>query len=514
MKTAAVWFGILSVISFRVGAAEQKSLVGVNTDRLEYYSPACPTIDAMKTSQRFGSVRNPGDGKCELDENGWPKHDFGVVVAADVPNISGVYELSCEGKASVMGIFGRTAVKNLKFNGKLTTAEVEYKGGGAFALTFAQTDGGVRNLKLLRPGYTSDEQVFTNEYIKSKDPFGAVRLMNWGKTNGSTVGKWEDRCKPTDAQWSIKGGPWEPWLDYATKHHKDLWINVPHLADDDYVRNLAKLCKEKIGDAPVSLYLEDTNEYWNKQFPQQHWEKEHAKEVAEQFELNDPPTGADDLRHRYHAMRTLDIGRIFREAFGADDSRIRPVLTGQLASPGATEDAVSWIEKHFGPAKNFVYGVACAPYFGSGGDIVNSPDATAEQLAEHLLETAQRYSTPQSKTAASAKRFHDLAKRKGIHSIAYEGGADLGQSIPGKMSKPAEQRFIAERAKAQFLPTTGQAVGEYLDWWFNSGGDEFWYYKDFSIYNKSGYFGLSNDPKKIDTPKYHAAIDAAKRHAQ
>ena len=147
------------------GAADEpRSLLGVNTDRLVNYSPACPTIDAIKTSQRFGSARNPGDGRVALDENGWPTDDFGVVVHADVPGVEGVYKLSCEGRARVSGIWGRTLVRNVTFDGKLTTADVEYKGGGAFALTFSGTSGGVRNLKLLRPGYTSDR------YIASGSP--------------------------------------------------------------------------------------------------------------------------------------------------------------------------------------------------------------------------------------------------------------------------------------------------------------------------------------------------------
>jgi hypothetical protein len=287
-------------------ALDAKSLVGINTDFITYYSPACPTIDAIKSSQKFGTIRNPGDGRCPVDENGWPKEDFGVLIAADVPGIAGVYKFSCEGKSHVSGTWGRTVVQNVKFDGKTTTADVEFKGGKAFAITCSGTEGGVRNVKLLRPGYASDEQVFTNEYLKSKQPFGAVRLMNWTRTNDSGVSKWDERCKVTDAQWSRKGGPWEPWLEYAAKHHKDLWLNVPHMADDDYVRNLAKLCKEKLGNAPVNLYLEDTNEYWNRQFKQAKWMEEQAKTVADRWKLNDPST-AGELRHRYHAKRTLDI---------------------------------------------------------------------------------------------------------------------------------------------------------------------------------------------------------------
>lgn len=514
-STRVVFCLILSLLAVgrTVSAAEvppppAKSLVGVNVAWLNFYAPGCPTIDAIKSSQRFGSPRNPGDGRCPLDENGWPKADFGVVIAADVAGLTGTYKLSCDGKASISGIWGRTAVKNLMFDGKMTTADVEYRGGGAFALTFNGTNGGVRNLKLLRPGYTSDEGVFTKEYLASKEPFGAVRLMDWGKTNDSIVSRWEDRCKLTDAQWSIKGGPWEPWLDYVAKTHKDVWICIPHMADDDYVENLALLCKKHLGDAPVNIYLEDTNEYWNRQFKQFKWIEEQARSHAEEWKLNDPPGG--DVRHRYHAKRTIEIGRIFRDVFGGNDTRIRPVLTGQVAGYGNTEDAVKWVEANYGPLKEQVYGIACAPYFGNYGP-ATAVASTADELADHLLAAAKKYSTPASPTAAATGKFHALAKSKGVHSMAYEGGADLG-GPPGKMDQKLAQRYVAVRAEAQTRPSTGQAVGEYIEWWFASGGDEFFYYNDFSPYARSGYWGLSNYPGKIDTPKYKAAIESATKH--
>jgi hypothetical protein len=513
LRTPTIILTLLATVALAAPVARSdeppKSLVGVNAAWLMYYSPMCATIDAIKSSQRFGSPRNPGDGRCKLDENGWPTSDFGVVIAADVAGLTGTYKLSCDGKASISGIWGRTAVKNLKFDGKTTTADVEYHGGGAFALTFNGTSGGVKNLKLLRPGYTSDEGVFTKEYLASKEPFGAVRLMDWGRTNDSTVSRWEDRCKLTDAQWSIKGGPWEPWLDYAAKYHKDLWICLPHMADDDYVENLALLCKQHLGDAPVNIYLEDSNEYWNRQFKQYAWIGEQAKSHADEWKLNDPPY-AGDLRHRYHARRTIEIGRIFRDVLGGNDARIRPVLSGQVAGYANTEDAVKWVEKQYGPLKDYVYGIACAPYFGNYGPATNVA-STADELADHLLAAAKKYSTPASPTAAAAGKFHALAKSHGVHSLAYEGGADLG-GPPGKMDQKLAQRYVAVRAEAQTRPSTGQAITEYLEWWFTSGGDEFFYFNDFSPYARSGYWGLSNIPGKIDTPKYQAAIAVAKKH--
>jgi hypothetical protein len=337
--------------------------------------------------------------------------------------------------------------------------------------------------------------------------------MNWTSTNGSKVATWEQRTSPGDAQWSIKGGPWEPWLDYAAKHRKDLWLCVPHLADEDYVRGLAELCKQRLGDAPVHLYLENTNEYWNWQFPRRSGPTNTRASGRPALKLDEPSTGEGDLRHRYHAHRTLEIGRIFREVFGAGDARVRPVLSGQVANPGATEDAVKWIETHHGPAKQFIYGVACAPYFGANPKVVERTDITAAELAQHLLETAERYATPKSETAAKTKRFHDLAARKGIRSLGYEGGVDLGQA-PHKVRGKVLESYIAARAQSQSHPVTADALDAYFDWWFGGGGQAFFYYKDFSIYNRSGYWGLSNDPSKLDGPKYKAAAAAAEKYAE
>ena len=189
------------------------------------------------------------------------------------------------------------------------------------------------------------------------------------------------------------------------------------------------------------------------------------------------------------------------------------MLTGQLANAWATENAVAWIEKHHGPVKGQIYAVACAPYFGDYKEITARNDLTAEQLGEHLLGAAKRFSTPESKSAEAARRFHDLAKKHGIASVGYEGGSDLGQA-PGRLRGPELVAYVNARTKTQWLPTTGQAVTEYLNWWFASGGREFFYYKDFSIYNKSGYWGLSNHPSNLDTPKYRAAAEAAGKHVR
>lgn len=45
------------------------------------------------------------------------------------------------------------------------------------------------------------------------------------------------------------------------------WINVPHLADDDYVTKLATMLRDKLRP-DVKVYVEHSNEAWNAAFPQ------------------------------------------------------------------------------------------------------------------------------------------------------------------------------------------------------------------------------------------------------
>lgn len=511
--TVAILAALVAGLPCQAGAeaAPRKSLIGVNTARLSPEGPAAPTIDAMKTAGGFGSVPDPADRKAPLDAEGWPTGDFSVLVIDKVAGTAGTYKLSCQGRATVTAhpwsgrpATGAVRVRNLQFADGLTTADVEYRGGASnlLALKFTRTDGGVRDLQLLRPGYASDQPVFTDVYLKSKAPFGAVRLMDWTRTNSTTVVSWADRCKPADPQWSDakKGGPWEPWFDWAKANGKDLWLCVPHAADDDYVAQLAKLCKERIGEAPVNLYLEDSNEYWNRQFPQHRWIEERAKALG----LTGP---------RYHARRTIEIGQAFRAEFGAADPRVRPVLTGQLANPRATEDALEWAAEQYGDPKAALYAVASAPYYGDGYGAAKDLDATAEQLGDHLLLAVRVRWDLSNKTTQSVKHFHATAARYGVKSLAYECGPDLGHP-PGRIPAEAMKRWEAARAAAQRLPQAGQSVAAFYDWWFEMGGAEAFHFNDFSRFSRSGMFGLTDRPDELAVPKFEGAAAAAAKYEQ
>ena len=86
-------------------------------------------------------------------------------------------------------------------------------------------------------------------------------------TNGSEIRTWDDRPKPDDATFSKKGVALEVMIDLCNRQQADAWFCMPHLADDDYVRNFARTVKEQL-DPSRKVYVEYSNEVWNSQFPQ------------------------------------------------------------------------------------------------------------------------------------------------------------------------------------------------------------------------------------------------------
>jgi hypothetical protein len=168
---------------------------------------------------------------------------------------------------------------------------------------FKNTDGGVKDIKLLGPGYSSDESVFTREFLNALSPFDAIRFMDYLRTNNSTIGKWDDRCKPSDAQFNSKGGPYEYAIVLGNMTKKDIWLNVPALADDDFVTQLAALVREKL-DPSLHCYVEYSNEVWNGQFKQfaQNLEAAQAAVAAGDTTLTD---GGKDTNKFYWARKRI-----------------------------------------------------------------------------------------------------------------------------------------------------------------------------------------------------------------
>ena len=377
--TAATWVKADAATQPAAQPATQPAgdhpFLGVNLESLRDYDRQFMFIDAMKTSRRFGSAAKPFDEKADLTPDGWPAGDAGTLVMTEVKNVNGLYRFFATGRCDLSTPGTPAKVRTLSYDERhnRTYAEIMLKAPlnkpVTFNLVFRGTAGGLRNITLLRPGYDDDSQIFTNEFLLALRPFAAIRFMDYLRTNNSTIAKWDDRCKITDPQYTIKGGPYEWAIQLGNLTGKDIYLNIPALADDDFVTQLGQLVRDKL-KPNLHCYIEYSNEVWNGLFQQfkQNDAAAQAEVAAGDKTLND--NGAD-TNHFYWARKRIAQRAVQIKHLVGPDPRFRIVLASQVgySPPGSMlKMQLEYIQKYFGPPSQFIYAVASAPYFGCGRD--------------------------------------------------------------------------------------------------------------------------------------------------
>ena len=178
-----------------------------------------------------------------------------------------------------------------------------------------------------------------------------IRFMDWTVTNASPVQDWPDRRRPSHAFGTGVLNPRPPADGYAgnretglayellvalsNQTQKDLWINIPHLATDDFITKLAQLIRfgsdgTNPYTAPVAspvwaplapgrkVYVEYSNEIWagGNAFAQGDWAEARAN-------------AAGISKAQWNARRFCETWRIFQSVFGgsARVGRVAAVFT-------------------------------------------------------------------------------------------------------------------------------------------------------------------------------------------
>ncbi len=137
----------------------------------------------------------------------------------------------------------------------------------------------VHNIRIMETvhesGYVTDP--LYPEFVQKANEFEALRFMDWVHTNHHPVSSWNER---TSAQFHTqnvdqKGMSWEQLITISNLMQKDVWVNVPHLADEGYIDGMAQLFRDNL-DPNLTIYLEYSNECWNWIFDQTYWLDEAA----------------------------------------------------------------------------------------------------------------------------------------------------------------------------------------------------------------------------------------------
>lgn len=269
----------------------------------------------------------------------------------------------------------------------------------------------IRNISIIIPdtlGGTSlvenyRRQPFNPLYLNDIRPFSVYRPLGWGGDGTET--SWDDRLTP-DACYAFRkhkagaGRAWEQYIQIANIMHRDIWITVPHKADDNYMAQLAKLFKEKL-DPERKVYIEYSNEVWNNSFDQCGYAYWQGGEMG--F-----PGPNENLW--FQAARSAQLFKSFNDEFGENSTQVVRVIAGWHAVPDQNKILFTALNS----SQANPYGVkpdafATAPYIGGGR-------FSLADMRDHITEIQKR---------AVANRA--IADAKGVAYITYEGGQHISR---------------------------------------------------------------------------------------
>ncbi len=497
-----------------------------------------PFLDVMKTARPWIGHRpgqwggtDEGDlaGLGILDDNGWPRSiprglsSIGTVILTDLPpeamSLSGRYRLTFSGNG-IVEVAGR-AQKVRYGKGEVTFDFTP--GPGSVDIRIQRSDPArkgdyVRDIKVVKLANVAafdGGAIFNPDWLARMRGFSGVRFMDWMVTNNSTQSAWADRPKVAEYTWASYGVPLEIMLALAAELDADAWVNMPHLADDEYVARFAAMTRATLpGDRKV--YVEFSNEVWNGRFGQARWASAAAK-----ARWGDKGAGG-----QYYAMRAAEVAGIWAQAFQGDASRLVNVISTQtdwLGREGDILNAPLWVDEGNPPPAEAFQAYAVTGYFGGilgaqeRAAMVRGWIAESRQMAEQAaqgLSGADRDSYIEqhqydAATAQAALELRDgqlsgddtgslaqllgkylpyhagVARDYGLNLIMYEGGSHvvgLGEMV----DDPALTGFFTH---LNYTPEMAALYTDLIAGWYDLGGRLFNVYADLGRPGKWGSWG-------------------------
>lgn len=221
-------------------------------------------------------------------------------------------------------------------------------------------------------------------------PWAFLRFMDWNDSNASPQRDWADRRLPQHVfQQGVlnrrapalgfggdrgTGVAFEHMVGLANTAGRDMWINVPHLATDDFITRLAQLIRfGSDGVNPYSnpvanpvypplnsnhrVFVEYSNEIWSNgdSFSQGNWAQEQANVLG----LSKP---------QFNARRFCQGWRIFQSVFAGESARVVRVAAVWTGLQTYTEPFLNEIAA-YGPTltpPQTADVIAPTTYFGNG----------------------------------------------------------------------------------------------------------------------------------------------------
>lgn len=486
---------------------------GVNLAGGAGYDNTCLVYaDLIRASGSFNGYRGVAPIPA-YDASGWPTRvdaktgTTSLVVGLNANLPIGDYTITAKGKGKIQfnGSFNGQNWCQVAFNGdglprvvKLARPGVPY--GNQVQLDFLASDptDPLRDLSFVLPGHLG--KTFYQPYLDDLAPFSVLRTMDWQSTNGSKLSAWTDRVHPKFSAVQNGRTSEETAIELANTLHKDLWICIPALASDDYVRQLAELFDRTL-EPGRTIYVEYANELWNTFGQTAQLNAERIKVPQWPTEVPAKPgvaavpvTGGWE----YIARRDGHATNLFRASLGPERKCVR-VIARQAGYQATLTTAINQYK-----ADGYGFdAISCSTYwYGKAVDITavtnqykTDPAGAINKVFAGMDASLIEYPAYWAwwKTQADANR---------VPLIYYEGGQHLsGAGWDG--NDAATPLLTAVNRDPRMGETYRKAINL-----IPSGSGAICWYNDCGPYSKWGYWGLKERTGQSVSaaPKYAAIL--------
>lgn len=283
--------------------------IGTNLGGIVDWGTEIPFVDLMRCSREWytKSVGDPTDpwnsgfaSELTLRADGYPTHvpqsvpsSIYLQKPATIWGITdgwpvGTYTVLWDGQGILLFQGSHQNLQQTSTN--RATFDFPNPLGGVFEILIDSSNvtDPIRNIRVLMPGteFTYDTNPFYELWVEKVDIFETVRFMDWGQTNNwgssepgfgdGSLTDWADRSQLNYYTWAHdKGIPYEMMVKYMNDYDKDGWVCVPHVASEDYIRNMAQYFRDNL-EVERHIYVEYSNEIWNWMFDQTQWANEYG----------------------------------------------------------------------------------------------------------------------------------------------------------------------------------------------------------------------------------------------
>jgi len=482
-----------------------QSPIGTNLEGVKDWQNQTPFVDAFKSSREWVSHQaNPhvwGTGPAVItDELGWPQslqsnqEIESIIFANGSPTYpDGVYTIRYNGVGTIEPRAGG--------DGSLTILEqsqghikinLQVPSNGLFSLRITDIVQPIENIRVYLPGYDNSTRIFHPDYIKGLEPFDTLRFMDWGRTNNSPVTSWWQATNFFNYTQATDQGVHPLYMiELCNQTCKNMWICVPHLADDLYVIYLAYLCRIAL-DPSLTVYLEYSNEVWNSQFQQ----TQYAQTQGLALGLHPTSWHAGWL---YYSQRSVEVFEIFSNVYGQPrDRNLVRVLAGQSVNPWINTQIMDWQD-----AYKHADAFAVAPYFGGYlGNLNVSPNTATFSIPQILSDCDTNSAFNHSQYTLTNSNYTAF---RGLDLLAYEGGQHLVGVGAAQNDQTLTNLFVA----ANRDPQMRTLYFNDLTRWEANGGGLFMSYAFTGNPSRYGSWGLLEWQGQIRStaPKWLGVMD-------